>query len=602
VLKSLYLGGKLGGKNFVKRTLVSFDTDRIKGYVFGTDKLKEIRGASAILDGLNREKMIDIAREIGLGCKTIYANGGSGMFLIDGDETDAERFGQKVKQEYRRQTYDNASITYVYQELPTDASPGEKVMDFPLEETLEWLRYKMRKEKDHPSDFTVLASHPFMRPCDACGINYAEPGRRADEEEDEDEPAGVADYYCASCRAKRGENKRIRENIDWAIKNYTRGSKKRSEITVMEEPLWQRIIYHLKEDNYKFPAQKPPRRPNDFNVFRQFSKSKEYIGLIYADGNNMGSHVEEQKTLNKTKEFSLRVDNAIHQALSAAIKEHLPIEGDKKPLFPFDVLLLGGDDLMIVTDAAKAMDVALTIAKKFREFSYKAGEEPLSLSVGVILAPVKYPFSLLQELAEETLKAAKKGSTKARIKGKEIKDKIIDDTRISFLVIAGSSVHSYKRTVEGLEEGKDSKGKGGKEFHATLRPYDTKTLESLLDAIDDANKSSFNRSKLHQMREAILKMNLTSSVTESMATMRNWQPGQRKTVVNSLYKIGMQTQFEKQTEVEPIPFSDFPRVTIPWFYDGKNEYNNAIYRTSILDFIELYDFVHREAKNDKTTH
>lgn len=35
----------------MSQSLVAFDTDRIKGYVFATDTLKEIRGASDILNG-----------------------------------------------------------------------------------------------------------------------------------------------------------------------------------------------------------------------------------------------------------------------------------------------------------------------------------------------------------------------------------------------------------------------------------------------------------------------------------------------------------------------------------------------------------------------
>ena len=54
----LYLKSKLleaGGESFVgKRFLVALDTNHIKQYVFATDKLKEIRGASSILDNLNR--------------------------------------------------------------------------------------------------------------------------------------------------------------------------------------------------------------------------------------------------------------------------------------------------------------------------------------------------------------------------------------------------------------------------------------------------------------------------------------------------------------------------------------------------------------------
>ena len=36
--------------------LVSFDTDRIKEYVFATDKLREIRGASYLLTQLNESQ------------------------------------------------------------------------------------------------------------------------------------------------------------------------------------------------------------------------------------------------------------------------------------------------------------------------------------------------------------------------------------------------------------------------------------------------------------------------------------------------------------------------------------------------------------------
>ena len=39
---------------------IAFDTNRIKDYVFETGTLKEIRGASALLDRLNREKMPEI--------------------------------------------------------------------------------------------------------------------------------------------------------------------------------------------------------------------------------------------------------------------------------------------------------------------------------------------------------------------------------------------------------------------------------------------------------------------------------------------------------------------------------------------------------------
>ena len=44
-----------------KQSLVALDTDHIRGYVFETNKLQEIRGASSILDTLNRKTMLETA-------------------------------------------------------------------------------------------------------------------------------------------------------------------------------------------------------------------------------------------------------------------------------------------------------------------------------------------------------------------------------------------------------------------------------------------------------------------------------------------------------------------------------------------------------------
>src|ERR1019366_5108227 len=105
---------------FMEFSLVALDTDHIKEYVFGTDKLKEIRGASSLLDRLNRTKMKELANLYN--GATIFANGGSGLFLIE--STKAEAFVLRVEREYRQLTAGGASITGVVQPLPADA-PGD---------------------------------------------------------------------------------------------------------------------------------------------------------------------------------------------------------------------------------------------------------------------------------------------------------------------------------------------------------------------------------------------------------------------------------------------------------------------------------------------
>ena len=46
-----------------EKYLVSFDTDRIKDYIYATNSLKEIRGASAILVEVEDERLKDVKSE-----------------------------------------------------------------------------------------------------------------------------------------------------------------------------------------------------------------------------------------------------------------------------------------------------------------------------------------------------------------------------------------------------------------------------------------------------------------------------------------------------------------------------------------------------------
>ncbi len=103
----------------MRKSLVALDTNHIKGYVFGTDKLKEIRGASSLLDLLNRKRMVDLAYSLDSSFKKeqiIYANGGSGLFVVDEDK--ADYFCQQVQQAFKNVSGDGASITCFVQELP----------------------------------------------------------------------------------------------------------------------------------------------------------------------------------------------------------------------------------------------------------------------------------------------------------------------------------------------------------------------------------------------------------------------------------------------------------------------------------------------------
>ena len=167
------------------------------------------------------------------------------------------------------------------------------------------------------------------------------------------------------------------------------------------------------------------------------------------------------------------------------------------------------------------------------------------------------------------------------------------------MVTGGSSTEFssvYKSTY--YKQMKDAR----QEFYATLRPFSPETLHHLLDALREDGAASLGRTKLHQIREAVLKMNLNTSVSDGLAVLRNWRKGDREYVVRNVYEFANAYQTPQTDTSDPI--AGFPRVTFPWFADGQSTKKNHtydVYRTSLLDFIELYDMVAREGNNDSDT-
>lgn len=567
-------------------SLVAFDTDHIKRYVFATDRLTEIRGASSLLDYLNRVEMPRLAQDCG--AQKVYAHGGSGLFLAPSEN--AERLCAEVQRAYTECTGGGASITAVSWPAPEHVS---KIGDDDLAETLALLQWRLQEEKLRAPALLALPSHPFLRVCDACGTGYvdaSQPDRYIPRSPDEGKQ-----QYCASCQQKRFRSDRVQR----ALKAFVDGGD-----ALKDDPLWSTVIAGLRKMGYDLSSH--PVRPQDFHVFSNFKGAKDYFALIYADANNMGRALEDCHNLLARKALAEKIDRAISTAVCTAVARHLkvdehlkkraqPASGRHEAVFPFDILLMGGDDLCMVTPASVALDVALTLAETFRDETGRDGiDQRRTLSVAVVLAPIAYPFGLLQEMAETALKFAKKAGAEARSRARS-SGQSIDDTRINFLIVTGSSSSKFQEIYRAEYCKTDELAR--QEFHATLRPYTPDDLRFLLQVIRHTDSANLGRTKLHQVRESVLKMNLTTSVSEGMAVLRNWRARQRDHVVRQVYQFAGRYQMPRSNPDDPV--SGFPRVTFPWFADGEDARTHyALYRTSLLDFTELYDFVARTGGNE----
>ena len=515
-----------------KRLLVSFDTDRIKEYVFATGKLKEIRGASAILDELNCLDMVKKGQEFK--AEKIYANGGSGMFIVP--ETLAEMLIHAVEKEYRLQTQ-TGSITSAVTELPDSFTSQDPVQDH-----LQKLAYRLRLKKDENPLHQSILTHPFLRTCDSCGEQYASQSVTKPEPE----------LLCGSCTKKREKNNEIQENIKGVISGEAEED--------LEYKLWHRLLGELAREGYAMTGK---NRPEDFNDLGEMSEPKNYMGLIYADGDNMGKALERLENLDEVKNFSQAVDDAIYQAVQEAILEYLKPE-DRDKYFPFDILMLGGDDLVMVTTAHKVVEVSMKIVERFSELTEEYLGKRLTLSAGVVIAHANFPFSSLLTLAEQALKFSKKEAVKRKRYGQEIETEGL----INFIVVNNSNsldFDHYHREILSYED---------QNIHRTLRPYNLRDLRYVVKTIRKLKKQSFPRGKLKGLRESVFQSR-HQAILEGLKFLSSINPG--RATGKKQWQM-LQNFLAHFATNQQISF-------FPWFQDGEDYY------TPFLDLIELYDFI-----------
>lgn len=557
----------------MSQSLLAFDTDHIKNYVFGTGKLKEIRGASSLLDYLNRKLAVDLAESDRFKAKRIYANGGSGFFLVDSEL--AEELGSELQQLYQQKTGGGASITYVVQPIPGGDRPDIMTATgleggVTMQQVLKLLGIRLRLAKDTMRSGTltrqeqekderlVLPSHSLLVPCKSCGVRYAEDTRP--DLNDPDEPEGL---YCQVCIKKRDENKEIKYLLQHV-----------KSTALSDKTLWGRILRSLNDSDdaasanrYALPPTLTP--PKDFHAFRDLATRKGYFGLIYADANAMGSEIEEKETLEKVKRFAKEVDDAVFKAMGDAIRAYLPV---KNNALSFDILLIGGDDIVMVTPAEKALHVAHALAERFHFHT----DQKYTLSVSVLLAPISYPFSLQNKLVEEAIKAAKKPGATRQISTSNKQG----TSSMNFMVVTGSTSLNYEKVYEEWHPN-PHKQKKGQEFYATMRPYSLDNFKWLLERLREGNEKRLGRTKLHQLREAILKVNRTTTILEALALLRNWKGPEREFIREMVAHFDTRSDSQRQQE-----------TLFPWYPDARrSNAEHTTYCTPLLDFIELYDFV-----------
>ena len=409
------------------RVLVSIETVKIKDFIFSTNKLKLIRGASYLLDYMNQVEVPRILKKYGLEYNSkelvdeiynisndkeflekvdekideaidkriLYIGAGNAKFLVDSEKT-AEKICKEIKEIYK------------------NLAPSAKVVAecYPMKENEEiWtasdeLAQKTAEKKSE--GFPMLnIDLPFAMKCDLSGtepavvswknieddlksIKIHRSGYPWEKDNEKINKIGIVEF--------KEDTEKQKGNTLKAIKNVIEQKK----LNISEESA-VKIKYSnkmIKDDVNEIGFYSIIKKALNYDIhlnteIDDYSVGDSFIGFVYSDGDRLGDFLKNVKKVYKTEEeylkfmrkFSVILDRNTKYVLKEVIKEMYE-KGKfvkKKPILKDgkfvkdekgenieksvigEFLIVGGDDVCAVFPADLAIEISYEFQKQFEE-------------------------------------------------------------------------------------------------------------------------------------------------------------------------------------------------------------------------------------------
>jgi hypothetical protein len=378
----------------------------IQGFIFETNKLKEIAGASELVEQICtsffKAENPNFQKE-----NLIVRAAGNIKYVFD-DINDCQHFVRKFPKQVTQKA---AGITI---------SQAVVEYDGVLESThIEELEKRLRVQRNKP-----IVQHGM-------GLMITERSRRT---------------------GKSGVVWDGKDVIDAAQKNK-RPFSENAKNNLLKKLLGQETPF------------KSHQFPHDIADIVQ-KKDQEWIAVVHADGNNLGKLILEmstklapQKTKSAFKEFSTRLENATIASAAEAFDKVVREKALKLRHLPIRPVILGGDDLTIIIRGDLALDYThhyleafeRNTKAEFSEFGKKYGltdfDNGLTACAGIAYIKPTYPFHYGVNLSEELCKHSKNIA-------KEINSNKTPSC-ITFHQVLSSFIDNYKDIVEQELSAKD---------------------------------------------------------------------------------------------------------------------------------------------------
>jgi CRISPR-associated protein Cmr2 len=433
-----------------------------------------------------------------------------------------------------------------------------------------------------------------------------------------------------------GQNaKRDRQNTDWYKPeewlNWEPG-KFESWVNKFERSLKQNSRY-CKHPHYQNlePDHKEARSLREIG-----NASKGFVAYIYADGNNMGGYIQKIKNAEEYQSFSDHVFKATETCVYRALEEHLEphqlfgiddaeTQGrDGKWIHPFEILTIGGDDVMLVVPANKALQIAKTLSEQFEllllerqdpkfYLSEEEAKRPqdtvhrykpqntelpvaqckLSMSAGVLITAQDMPIYYARNLVGQLLKSAKKYSKQLQPElpkpGQTDPDYFYPGGTVDFLVMKSVTMLSSK-VGEFRESGLVIDGKPKLKLYGA--PYTLHEVGGLIETVKALKAADFPRSQLYQIRSFLEQGKNTAMLNYRYFWSR---------LKNGVAKQELKEQFEKAWCEAKTNGGNL----VPWMYvqvsdEEKRKPNYvATYETIWRELVDLYPFIDEEEQTEQ---
>ncbi|HUM81568.1 MAG TPA: hypothetical protein PLQ38_07280 [Methanothrix sp.] len=454
-----------------EKILLSGDVDAIKEYVFETSYLPQIRGGSQLLIDCEEaiKKFIDDS-----GGDKIYCGGGSFLFLVPREK--AGDLKNEIEQIYLDKTGTATITVTIEKESAPLEDPGlldgwasrlwqasgakDRGDRFALRASL--IAADLREEKVQKRTAPFQEKLPFIKVCDCCG-------KRMASEKIQRSPRGEvveALRACKICQIK---------HLEGGKRDYgTRGK--------FNEDFYEFMM----ERDQRFAAS-PALPAKDLEELTKGMR-KEHIAFLYADGNDIGNLLLKAGDEDGYRTLSKGLTNGTKKALFEALFKVCgpALRGDGKGgiIWPFEIVTVGGDDIIVLVQACYAWELAVEFLENFEKYVKDLINQDVTASCGIAIADVKYPVRYLRSLAEGSLKRAKK-------KAKD--DPQNPMSAIDFIWLPNPVLSERVETLAGYYHRGDRS--------LTARPYaldEAKTLKSLME-----NATDLPRSQRHLWGEAL---------------------------------------------------------------------------------------------------